>query len=260
MRIVRFDAQGKVKYGRLEDNIIHCFRGSPFAYFKGPGSSFRLEGSIYELGEVRLLAPCTPSKIVCLGLNYRSHVEETKHPIPSEPLIFLKPSTAVVGPDDEVVLPRSSRRVDYEGELAVVIGRKAKDVPQNRAKEYVLGYTCFNDISERHFQREDGQWTRAKGFDTFAPIGPWIESEVDPDDLKLETYLNGELRQSTRTSNLIFGAAKLISFISAVMTLLPGDVIATGTAAGIGQMNPGDIVEVKIENIGSLRNFVVSPK
>jgi 2-keto-4-pentenoate hydratase/2-oxohepta-3-ene-1,7-dioic acid hydratase in catechol pathway len=128
----------------LEDNIIHCFRGSPFAYFKGPGSSFRLDGSIYELDEVRLLAPCTPSKIVCLGLNYRSHAEETKHPIPSEPLIFLKPSTAVVGPDDEVVLPRSSRRVDYEGELAVVIGRKAKDVPQNRAKEYVLGYACFN--------------------------------------------------------------------------------------------------------------------
>ena len=260
MQIVRFAAKGKVKYGRLEGDIIHCFRGSPLAHFKGTGSSFTLDGNTYKLDEVRLLAPCTPSKIVCLGLNYRSHAEETKHPIPSVPLIFLKPSTAVIGPDDEIILPRSSRRVDYEGELGVVIGRKAKDVLQNQAKDYVLGYTCFNDVSERNIQKEDGQWTRAKGFDTFAPIGPWIETEIDPDDLKLETYLNGELRQSTRTSDLIFGVAELVSFISSVMTLLPGDVIASGTPAGIGRMNPGDVVEVRIEKIGSLRNFVVSQK
>lgn len=257
MRIVRFTIQGKVKYGRLEGSIIHCFRGSPWAHFKGPGSSFTLDGSTYELSEVRLLAPCTPSKIVCLGLNYRSHAEETKHPIPSVPLIFLKPSTAVIGPDAEIILPRSSRRVDYEGELGVVIGRKAKYVPQNQTKNYILGYTCFNDVTERHIQREDGQWTRAKGFDTFAPIGPWVETEVDPDDLKLETYLNGELRQSARTSDLIFGIAELVSFISSVMTLLPGDVIASGTPVGIGHVNPGDVVEVRIEKIGNLRNFVV---
>jgi len=260
LRIVRFAAQNKVKYGRLEGNIIHSFRGSPLIRFKGPDSSFTLDGDIYELDEVRLLVPCTPSKIVCLGLNYRSHAEESKFPIPSVPLIFLKPSTAVIGPDDEIILPRFSKRVDYEGELGVVIGKKAKDVPQNLAKDYVLGYTCVNDVSERHIQKEDGQWTRAKGFDTFAPIGPWVETEIDPDDLKLETYLNGEVRQSTRTSDLIFGIAELISFISGVMTLLPGDVIATGTTAGIGRMNPGDVVEVRIEKIGNLRNFVVGQR
>ncbi|MBA7711065.1 hypothetical protein ES703_120017 [subsurface metagenome] len=258
MRIIRFVAQHKVKYGALEDNVIHGFRGSPFTHFKSPGSSPIFDGSTYELGKVRLLAPCLPSKIVCLGLNYGDHAEETKLPIPATPLIFLKPSTSVIGPDDEIILPRSSRRVDYEGELGVVIGRKAKDVPEDKAKDYVLGYTCVNDVSERYVQKEDGQWTRAKGYDTFAPIGPWIETELDPDDLKLETYLNGELRQSTDTSNLIFGVAKLISFISSAMTLLPGDVIATGTTSGIGRMKPGDVVEVKIEKIGSLRNLVVS--
>jgi len=193
-----------------------------------------------------------------LGLNYRSHAEETKLPIPSVPLIFLKPSTAIIGPEDEIILPSSSRHVDYEGGLGVVIGKKAKDVPQNQAKDYVLGYTCFNDVTERHIQKEDGQWTRAKSFDTFAPMGPWIETEVSPDDLKLETYLNGELRQSVRTSDLIFGIAEMVSFISGVMTLLPGDVIASGTPVGIGRMNPGDVVEIRIEKIGNLRNSVVS--
>jgi len=173
------------------------------------------------------------------------------------PLIFLKPSTAVIGPDDEIVLPRLSRRVDYEGELGMVIGRKAKDVPEDKAREHVIGYTCLNDVSERHNQAEDGQWTRAKGYDTFAPIGPCIETEVDPDNLKLETYLNGELRQSANTSDLIFAVSKLISFVSSVMTLLPGDIIATGTPSGIGRVNPGDVVEVRIEGIGTLRNPVV---
>ncbi len=254
LRLVRFAAGRMFRYGLLEGDVIRGLRGSPFAR---AGSSFALDGSRYGLDEVRLLAPCLPSKIVCLGLNYRSHAEETKLPVPSVPLIFLKPSTAVIGPDEEIILPRLSRRVDYEGELGVVIGRKAKDVPQNRARDYVLGYTCVNDVSERHNQAEDGQWTRAKGYDTFAPIGPWIETEIVPDDLKIETYLNGELRQSARTSDLIFGVAELISFISGVMTLLPGDIIATGTPSGIDRMNPGDVVEVSIEKIGTLRNFVV---
>ena len=247
----------KIKYGVLEGNVIRGFRDSPFARFKGDDSSFVLDGSNYEESEVRLLAPCSPSKIVCLGLNYRSHAEETKAAIPTVPLIFLKPSTAVIGPDDKIVLPRLSRRVDYEGELGVVIGRRAKDVSEERAKECVLGYTCFNDVSERHNQKEDGQWTRAKGYDTFAPIGPCIETGVAPDDLKLETYLNSKLCQSARTSDLIFGVSKLVSFISGVMTLLPGDVIATGTPSGIGRMNPGDVVEVKIEKLGTLKNLVV---
>lgn len=257
MRIVRFAVPGKMKYGVLAENMVHALRGNPFAQLKCLGNSSTLDGSIYKLDEVRLLAPCLPSKIVCLGLNYRSHAEETRLPIPSVPLIFLKPSTAVVGPDAKIMLPRFSRRVDYEGELGIIIGKKAKDVPEDKAKEYVIGYTCFNDVSERNAQREDGQWARAKGYDTFAPIGPCIETEVDPDRLKLETYLNGELRQSAFTSDLIFGVSKLISFISGVMTLLPGDVIATGTPSGIGRMSPGDVVEVKIEKIGTLRNFVV---
>ena len=260
MQIVRLVADGKVKYGVLEDITIRSFRGSPFTHFKGHASLLIPDGSTYELGKVKLLAPCLPSKIVCLGLNYRSHSEETKFPMPAVPLIFLKPSTAVTGPGDEIVLPRSSKRVDYEGELGVVIGRKARDVPKDMAKDCVLGYTCVNDVSERYAQREDGQWTRAKGFDTFAPIGPWIETEIAPDNLKLETYLNGELRQSAYTSELIFGVSELISFISSIMTLLPGDIIATGTPAGIGRMNQGDVVEVKIDKIGTLRNFVVSQK
>lgn len=258
MRIVRFIVQGKVKYGRLEDNIISSFRGNPFVPFKGPDTSFVFDGSSYELAEVRLLVPCRPSKIVGLGLNYRNHAEETGSPIPRVPLIFLKPSTAVIGPEDEIVLPRFSRRVDYEGELGVVIGKKAKNVPEDGARDYVLGYTCVNDVSERYAQREDGQWTRAKGFDTFAPIGPWIETEIDPADLKIETYVNNELRQSAYTADLVFGVYDLISFISGVMTLLPGDVIATGTPSGIGPINPGDVVEVRIDKIGTLRNPVVS--
>lgn len=251
MRIVRFAGEGRAKYGVLEGDVIRMLRRSPFA------GSLRFDGGTYHLGEVRLLAPCAPSKIVCLGLNYRSHAVETHLPIPSEPLIFLKPPSAVIGHEENIVLPRFSRRVDYEGELAAVIGKKAKDVAEEKARDYVLGYTCFNDVSERYNQRRDGQWTRAKGYDTFAPIGPGIETEVDPGDLLIETYLNGELRQSARTSDLIFGVSRLVSFISGVMTLVPGDVISTGTPSGIGAMKPGDTVEVRIEGVGTLRNHVV---
>ncbi|MFC2031807.1 fumarylacetoacetate hydrolase family protein [Chloroflexota bacterium] len=258
MRITRFSYRDKVKYGVLEGKVITGLRGSPFARFKGSGSSFKFDGSTYELGEVKLLAPCLPSKIIGLGLNYRSHAEETKLPIPSVPLIFLKPSTTVIGPDEAIVLPPMSKRVDYEAELGVVIGRRAKDVPEEKVKDYILGYTCVNDVSERYAQREDVQWTRAKSFDTFAPIGPWIETSIEPDDLQIETYLNGELCQCARTSDLIFGVSKLVSFISSVMTLLQGDVISTGTPSGIGRMNPGDVVEVKIQGIGTLRNYVTA--
>ena len=258
MRLVRFTAGAGVRHGVLDNDVITGLSVSPFAHFTRSSKSLRLDGSTYRLNEVKLLAPCRPSKIVCLGLNYRAHAEETKLPIPSVPLIFLKPSTAVINPGDEIVLPRGYRRVDYEGELAVVIGRRAKDVPEDKARLYIIGYSCFNDVTERHNQKADRQWTRAKSYDTFAPIGPWIETDLDPDDVKIETYLNGGLRQSARTSDLIFGISELVSFISGVMTLLPGDIIATGTPSGINRMNPGDVVEVKIEGIGTLRNTVVA--
>jgi 2-keto-4-pentenoate hydratase/2-oxohepta-3-ene-1,7-dioic acid hydratase in catechol pathway len=245
MRIVRFREKNRARYGILSRNTIRGLRGSPFAQFHNLDKQSIFDGSTYSLDKVKLLA--------------RSHIEEMKLPMPSVPLIFIKPSTAVIGPEDKIVLPRGWKRIDYEGELGIVIGKKAKDVPEEKAKDYVLGYTCFNDVSDRHAQAADGQWTRAKGYDTFAPIGPWIETEADPDNLKLETYLNGEMRQSVSTGDLLFGISRLVNFISGVMTLLPGDVIATGTPSGVGPMKPGDIVEVTIENIGTLKNCVIGP-
>jgi 2-keto-4-pentenoate hydratase/2-oxohepta-3-ene-1,7-dioic acid hydratase in catechol pathway len=225
-----------------------------------PYDGIKLTHSFYRPTDTRLLAPCMPSKIVALGVNYRSHGEEMSHRIPSEPLIFLKPPTAVIGHEDKIIYPPSSERVDYEGELGVVIKSLARNISKKDAPDYILGYTCVNDVTARDIQARDKQWTRAKGFDTFAPIGPCIETELDPSNLALETRLNGEIKQKTSTSELIFPVYELVSFISRVMTLLPGDVIATGTTSGIGPMQPGDIVEVTIENIGTLRNYVARPE
>jgi 2-keto-4-pentenoate hydratase/2-oxohepta-3-ene-1,7-dioic acid hydratase in catechol pathway len=259
MRIVRFKAGRKSGYGIVnQKNQVQRLLKSPLGG-QIPIRDLPLSGEIYPLEEVILLAPCQPSKIVCLGVNYRPHADEMGSQLPTQPLIFIKPSTALIGPDEAIVLPRHYRRVDYECELAVVIGRKAKHVSEEQARQYVLGYSCFNDVTERVVQKEDGQWTRAKGYDTFAPLGPWIETAIQPDDLKLETWLNGARQQSGRTSELLFGIPKLISFISDVMTLLPGDVIATGTPSGIGPVKSGDVVEIKIEGIGTLRNPVVEP-
>ncbi len=185
----------------------------------------------------------------------RTMINIEKSKLPAVPRIFFKPPSSIIGPDDTIELPTDGLTED-EAELAVVIGRQARNVSENEAADYIFGYTCLNDVSERYAQRDDGQWTRAKGYDTFAPMGPWIETDVDPKGLKLETYLNGEPRQSAFTSDLIFGVSGLISFVSGVMTLLPGDVISTGTPSGIGPMSPGDTVEVRIEKIGTLRNFV----
>jgi 2-keto-4-pentenoate hydratase/2-oxohepta-3-ene-1,7-dioic acid hydratase in catechol pathway len=256
MRITRFLTRNKARYGIIKDNLILSLAKDPFSSFSA-GTGFEYDGKTYSLNEVRMLPPCQPSKLVCLGLNYCPHAQEFNQQLPSIPLLFLKPSTSVIGPEEAIVLPKNRIRVDYEAELGIVIGKKAKDVSLEKAREYVLGYTCVNDVTERQVQKDDGQWTRAKGFDTFAPIGPWIETEVRPDDLKIETYLNNEVRQSSRTTELIFGIDKLISFISGVMTLLPGDIISTGTPGGIGPMKTGDIVEIRIENIGTLRNPVV---
>ncbi|MGE5552599.1 MAG: fumarylacetoacetate hydrolase family protein [Betaproteobacteria bacterium] len=196
-------------------------------------------------------------KVICVGLNYRDHAKELGMAIPAEPVIFLKPETAVIGPEEPIVYPAMSRQVDYEAELAVVIGRETRSATPAEADRYIAGYTCFNDVTARDLQRRDGQWTRAKSFDTFAPLGKEVVSGLDPSDLLVECYVNGERRQSSSTRNLIFSVPELVSFVSRIMTLHPGDVIATGTPPGVGQLRPGDVVEVVIEGVGRLRNPVV---
>jgi 2-keto-4-pentenoate hydratase/2-oxohepta-3-ene-1,7-dioic acid hydratase in catechol pathway len=253
MKIVRFTHGQKVEYGiQLEDGI-QSIVGNPL-------EEIRPVHVFHRAGDIKLMAPCVPSKIVALGVNYKSHGEEMNHIPPSEPLIFLKPPTSVIGTEDKIMYPPSSQRVDYEGELGVVIKSMTRNVSKEQAKDYIFGYTCVNDVTARDLQQKDVQWTRAKGFDTFCPIGPCIETELDPSDLSLGTYLNGQVKQFTRTSQLIFSVYECISFISHVMTLLPGDVIATGTTSGIGPMQSGDTVEVKIEGIGTLRNYVLKPQ
>lgn len=208
------------------------------------------------LDEVKLLAPVKPSKIVAVGLNYADHIAEMGNTPPPNPIIFIKPQTAVIGPGEHIVLPPSSQRVDYEAELGVVIGKKCRSVTPQEAPSFILGYTCFNDVTARDLQKKDGQWTRAKSFDTFAPLGPWINTNLDPSALHIECRLNGELKQSSSTSNLLFSVFELVAFISEIMTLLPGDVIATGTPQGVGPMKDGDLVEVYVEGIGTLSNPV----
>jgi 2-keto-4-pentenoate hydratase/2-oxohepta-3-ene-1,7-dioic acid hydratase in catechol pathway len=225
-----------------------------------PYGQFHLTSKIKKIEEVRLLAPSLPSKIVAIGLNYRDHAEEVKLEIPKEPVFFIKPSTSVIGPGEAIVFPKMSRRVDYEGELAIVIKKTAKSVPEEKAGDYILGYTCLNDVTARDLQPKNGQWTLSKGFDTFAPIGPWIVTDIDPSQLEISTLLNGERRQHSNTKNLIFGCKTLVSYVSRVMTLLPGDVIATGTSSGVGKMAVGDQVDVVIEGIGTLSNTIVAEK
>ena len=253
MRIVRFEQHDKSTYGIMLEDGIRRIQGSPF------DDPIETVSVTHRITDVRLLAPCVPSKIVAVGVNYKSHGDEMNHKPPDEPLIFIKPATAVIGPEDSIIYPSSSKRVDYEGELGVVIKSVARYVPKARARDYILGYTCLNDVTARDLQAKDVQWTRAKSFDTFCPIGPWIETDINPFDLSLNTYLNGQVKQITRTSQMIFDVHELVSFISHIMTLLPGDIIATGTTSGIGPMQPGDTVEIKIEGIGTLRNYVVKP-
>ena len=254
MKFVRFARDNRVTYGVMEvvkgQEMVRQIKGNIYGSWKATESWF-------SPAEVKVLAPCQPSKIIGVGLNYKAHAEEINRPIPTEPFIFLMPPTSVIGPEDAIVQPRSSREIGYEGELGVVIGKRAKAVSEVEAEDYVLGYTCFNDVTARDIQRS-GQLDRSKGFDTFAPLGPFIETELKPGGAKVETYLNGELRQSSSTSDLIFSVAQLVAFVSATMTLLPGDVIATGTPSGIGLMKPGDVVEVRIEGLGTLRNKVVA--
>jgi 2-keto-4-pentenoate hydratase/2-oxohepta-3-ene-1,7-dioic acid hydratase in catechol pathway len=250
MKIVRFRAAGKTRYGVLEGTHIVEYAGTPYGTFKKARKRYALRQAV-------LLAPVVPSKIVAVGLNYRDHAEEMSLPVPAEPRIFFKPLSALCGPDDPIVFPPQSRRVDYEGELAVVIKKRCRSVPVERAREYVLGYTCLNDVTARDLQERDRQPTRAKAFDSFCPVGPCIATDIDPNGVDIETWVNGERRQASNTKNFIFPVEDIVARVSAVMTLLPGDVIATGTPAGIGPMEPGDKVEVRIEGIGALKNPVI---
>lgn len=258
MKIVRFDHRGAASYGALENDFITVYTGSPFPLPGTEAADFKPAGQQIPLKGVKLLAPCQPGKVVCLGLNYRPHAAELNIKLPDLPLLFLKPSTSVIGPGDSIVLPPDPERIDYECELGVVISRKARNVAEADYAGYVLGYTCFNDVTDRVAQVRDGQWTRAKGYDTFAPTGPCIDTGISPFNLKIETRVNGVVKQSGNTADLIFGIPRLVSFISSVMTLLPGDVIATGTPDGIGPLAAGDTVEVVIEGIGTLSNPVAA--
>ena len=214
-------------------------------------------GEEIPLADIRLLAPVLPSKVIAVGKNYADHAEEMGSEVPEEPVIFMKPSTSVVGPGDPIPCPSISDQVEHEAELAVIVGRLARGVPIEEAGKFVLGYTCANDVTARDLQLRDGQWTRAKSFDGFCPIGPWVETTFDPSDVAVECRVNGETRQAARTSQMAVGPAELLSFVSRVMTLLPGDVLLTGTPSGVGPIIPGDVVEVEIEGIGVLRNEVV---
>ena len=249
MRLVRFLARGKPAWGTVNGDELSELDGD----FSSP---FKMLKARHVFSRAKLLSPCTPSKIVAVGLNYRDHANELGLALPDEPVIFLKPPTTVIGPGEAVVYPATGLRVDYEAELGVVIKNRTRSISPGEAPDHILGYTCANDVTARDLQKKDGQWTRAKSFDTFCPVGPWIETDLDPADLLIQSYLNGERRQSSRTSQLIFSVPELVSFISGVMTLEPGDLIITGTPAGIGPMKPGDEVEVRIEKIGSLKNVV----
>jgi 2-keto-4-pentenoate hydratase/2-oxohepta-3-ene-1,7-dioic acid hydratase in catechol pathway len=249
---------GKVKYNDKNFHVVFDTENNIAIPIKGSFSGdFELEEKSFPLSEVKILPPVLPTKVVCLGLNYRDHAEEMKMEIPDEPVIFLKPTTSIIGHGDTIIAPSFCQRVDYEAELAIVIGKTCKDVSPEEAKDYILGYTCLNDVTERVFQKKDGQWTRAKSFDTFCPIGPWIETELDWRGLRIKSYLNGELRQDSTTSNMIFGVEEIVSFVSKIMTLLPGDIIATGTPPGIGEMKSGDRIKVEIEGIGALENTFI---
>jgi 2-keto-4-pentenoate hydratase/2-oxohepta-3-ene-1,7-dioic acid hydratase in catechol pathway len=252
MRFIRYSVgESKPRYGWIFQDKVGPIEGEPFGEFR------RLEAGM-PLDRVRLLAPVIPGKIVAVGRNYVDHAKERGADAPEIPLIYLKPPSAVIGPEETILLPPQSQRVDHEGELAVVIGKVGRWIHAEDALQHVLGYTAANDVTARDLQQKDGQWTRGKGFDTFCPLGPWIETDIDPSDMRLICRVNGEMRQMGSTREMVFSVQQLIAFVSSVMTLHPGDVILTGTPSGIGPLKHGDSVEVEIEGIGLLRNPVAA--
>ncbi len=251
MRLIRFIYKKKIGWGILEADTVRLLEGSPFERIRP--AKIRI-----PFRRVRLLAPAEPSKIILCGLNYRDHAKELNIPLPREPVIFLKPSTALIGHRQSIVYPPAVKRLDYEAELAIVIKRQARNIPQEKAAGYIFGYTCLNDVTARDLQKKDVQWTRAKSFDTFCPAGPWLETSLDPSCLKIRSYLNSRLVQDSYTSRMIFSVPYLVAFISRVMTLLPGDLISTGTPPGVGRMLASDKIEIEIEGIGRLENKVIA--
>lgn len=257
MRIARFSYGEGIRFGVVaalgEDEVVAPIVGDPLYVPIQPA------GDPIPLADVRLLAPVIPrSKVVGIGRNYAEHAAEMGNDVPENPLLFLKPNTSVIGPGEPIVYPQFTENMHYEAELAVVIGRVCKDVPAGRVPEVIFGYTCGNDVTARDIQKTDGQWARAKGFDSACPLGPWIETELDPNDLAISCTVNGEIRQDGRTSQMVRDVVELVTYASSAFTLLPGDVIMTGTPAGVGSIVPGDQVAVTIEGIGTLTNRVVS--
>ena len=250
-RFVRIVTPDGEKFGRENENVIDLLSAQPW------DDKTEVCGKI-DKENVELIAPCNPGKIICLGINYKAHGDEFGHSLPEDPLIFMKAVSSVIGPEENIIYPPYwTKRVDYEAELAIVVGKKAKCVKKEKIDDYIFGYTCLNDVTARDLQRKDGQWIRAKSFDTFCPIGPAIVTNLDPSSLNIRSYVNGELRQNSNTSFMIFDVPTIFEFVSHVMTLEPGDIIATGTPEGIGALTPGDVVEVEVEGIGRLKNSVV---
>ncbi|MBI5253389.1 MAG: fumarylacetoacetate hydrolase family protein [Euryarchaeota archaeon] len=250
MKIGRFKFGSEIIYGIIKGSEVEAIEDL----------SLKSSGEKIRLGNLKILAPAEPSKIICIGLNYVDHARELKMEIPEEPIIFLKPPTAAIGHGENIVYPTASKQVDYEAELGIVIGKNCKNVTRENAYDVILGYTCFNDVTARDLQKKDGQWTRSKSFDTFAPFGPYIVTKEEirnPQNLDIKLRLNGVIKQDSNTKNFIFDIPFLIEFVSRIMTLNQGDVIATGTPPGVGPVKRGDTVEIEIEGIGVLRNFVV---
>ncbi len=235
----------------MKDDRIYRARGDIFTGFS------LIEDADYKPEDIKFLPPVLPSKVIAVGLNYKDHAEEFNKDIPEEPVLFIKPSSSIIGHEDSIIYPRASKRVDYEAEVAAVVKKTAYRVREDEAQHYILGYTCLNDVTARDLQQKDGQWTRAKSFNTFCPIGPVIETEISPHNLDIYSRLNAELRQSSNTKHFIFPMFRLFSYISHIMTLNPGDIITTGTPSGVGGMKPGDTIEVEVQGIGILRNTVI---
>ncbi|WP_455355573.1 fumarylacetoacetate hydrolase family protein [Streptomyces sp. SYSU K217416] len=260
MRIARFSIDGNVAFGAVEgqgpdDLVLNIIKGIPFADFELSGTKVPLASQSQE--RVRLLPPVLPSKVVAIGRNYAEHAAELGNEVPDVPVAFFKPSTSVVGPGDPIAYPSFTADLQHEAELAVVIGRMCREVPRERVKDVILGYTCANDVTARDVQKREKQWARAKGFDSACPLGPWVETDLDPGDLAIQCTVNGEQRQLGRTSEMVRSVEDLIVHITEAMTLLPGDVVLTGTPAGVGPLNVGDEVAVTIEGIGTLTNKVI---